>query len=343
MRIWIDVLTPKQVLFFYPLIKKLEKKNHDILITSRKYREAEGMLKLRDLYNQTFIIGKHGGGDKRDKLNASLQCTRLLTKFAVSMQPDLCISFCSPEAAKVTFGLGINHYAYCNASHADKVLRLTLPLVQKLLCPNHIPVKDFTRYGISPENVIQYQALDEFILVRDKTKSNFKPKHFKKPVLLVRDNESQASYNLRKFDTLNMIVLLADKYPQYQFVIIPRYRNEIRYMKNRLGKSAYVYDKVVDSKTVLEQCVMFIGSGGTMTTEAVLRGVPAISLNTAPNADESWLVANGYLQRAETFPQVIKAIEFQKDNKFGAAHHGQQLMNEFEDPHSKLFSLRLIK
>ena len=43
MKIWIDMLTPKQVLFFEPVIKALKERGDEIVVTSRHYREAELM------------------------------------------------------------------------------------------------------------------------------------------------------------------------------------------------------------------------------------------------------------------------------------------------------------
>ena len=38
---------------------------------------------------------------------------------------------------------------------------------------------------------------------------------------------------------------------------------------------------------------IFVGSGGTMTSEAALRGIPTISYDGVPNLDEKYLVKNG--------------------------------------------------
>ena len=57
--------------------------------------------------------------------------------------PDIAISFCSPEAARISFGFGIKHIAFCDSPHANAVMRLTLPLIQKLLIPSPIPKKEF--------------------------------------------------------------------------------------------------------------------------------------------------------------------------------------------------------
>ncbi len=69
MKIWIDILTPKQLLFSEQIIKKLGKK-HKILCTSREYEEVTKLAKIRDF--DLVFVGKHGGDDKKAKLEASI-------------------------------------------------------------------------------------------------------------------------------------------------------------------------------------------------------------------------------------------------------------------------------
>ncbi|HXV50610.1 MAG TPA: DUF354 domain-containing protein, partial [Nitrosopumilaceae archaeon] len=136
MKIWFDILTPKQLLFFEPMIRKLQK-NNQVLCTSRNYREVVELAKIRG--TNLVFIGKHGGADRLDKLNASLlRMNGLLSKIR-KFAPHLTVSFCSPEAARISYGLGVKHIAFCDSPHAEAVMRLSIPLVQKLLIPWIIP------------------------------------------------------------------------------------------------------------------------------------------------------------------------------------------------------------
>ena len=168
MKIWFDILTPKQVLFFEPMIKKLRKK-HSVLCTSRNYREAVQLAKIRNL--KVHVIGKHGGGERYSKLNESLKRMVGLSKIVKKYSPDLTISLCSPEASRISYGLGIKHIVFSNAPHAEAVMKLSLPFVQKLLTPWIIPKRKFSIYGISEKDIIHYRALDEYIIVKRKTKT----------------------------------------------------------------------------------------------------------------------------------------------------------------------------
>jgi len=98
---WFDVLTPKQLLFFEPMIKRI-KKNHIVLCPSRDYNQVTQLAKIRN--QKVKIVGKHGGFKRHSKLNASLHRTKLLSTRIKEFSPDITISFCSPEAARVSYG-----------------------------------------------------------------------------------------------------------------------------------------------------------------------------------------------------------------------------------------------
>ena len=219
-------------------------------------------------------------------------------------------------------------------------MRLTVPLVQKLLIPKHIPKKEFTKYGISEKNIIQYNALDEYLIVKGKTFHNTVPKlHFeKKKTILFRTHEIQASYISKKVDTIGIIQKTALEFPDFNIIVLGRYQNEIKSLKRKLGKRIVVLDKVVDSGEILSLCDVFVGSGGTMTSEAVLRGIPTLSTNAVPNHDEKYLVKKGILPRAESAQsnhvQVIHKLLDSDKKKLKL--EAKNFLDSMENPHSKL-------
>lgn len=157
MKIWIDVLTPKQVNFFAPLYRRLHSKGHKVTLTTRDYREANQT--LATLRIDATRIGRHGGSDPRKKLTSSTKRIEKLIPFVDKVNPDVCISFSSPEAARVSFGMGVPHLCVSDSPHAEAVSRLTVPLSKRIFTPSVIPKEAWTRYGIAEENIVQYKAL----------------------------------------------------------------------------------------------------------------------------------------------------------------------------------------
>src|SRR3712207_5313516 len=116
-------------MFFKPAIDILKRQNIDILCTSRKYREANELSKLKGL--DLLLVGSHGGANLYNKLYQSTSRIVELSKIINNFAPDLVISFSSPEASRVSFGLGITHLGFNDSPHAEAVARLTIPLITK--------------------------------------------------------------------------------------------------------------------------------------------------------------------------------------------------------------------
>src|SRR3989304_7883277 len=107
LRVWIDVLTPKQPLFFAPVYHLLKNAGHDILVTTRLDREAQQALRFKKIPHS--VIGRHGGGDLFGKLMASGERVLKLGSVVSQWHPTVALSFSSPQAARAAFGPGIPH------------------------------------------------------------------------------------------------------------------------------------------------------------------------------------------------------------------------------------------
>ena len=339
MKIWIDILTPKQLLFSEPIVEKLGKK-HDLLCTSRDYEEVSKLAKIRD-FNLIFV-GKHGGGDKKTKLKASIDRMEKLSTKIRTFSPDIVISFCSPEAARIAFGLGIKHVAFCDSPHAEAVMRLTLPLIQKLLIPFTIPKKKFSKYGIDEKNIIQYKAIDAFVTIQRKIdqKAKLPFKNNNKKNILIRVEEEEASYTSKSSKIIPIIKKIEREYENDNIIVLGRYTKQIKNLQKIIGKKVKIVKMTYDGKHLLKNTDIFIGSGGTMTAESALMGIPTISYNAVPNIIENFLVKK-YLIRRETNPNkisnYIKKI-FESTNNQNQ-ERAERIRKQMENPIEKLIMI----
>ncbi|EIJ65714.1 hypothetical protein BD31_I1434 [Candidatus Nitrosopumilus salaria BD31] len=341
MKIWIDILTPKQLLFSEPIIEKLGRK-HELLCTSREYEEVSKLAKIRD-FNLIFV-GKHGGGDKKTKLNASIDRMKKLSKIIMTFSPDIVISFCSPEAARISFGLGIKHIAFCDSPHANAVMRLTLPLIQKLLIPAAIPKKEFSRYGIDKKNIISYKAIDASVTIKRmiNQKAVLPFYNNKQKNILIRVEEEEASYTSKSSRIIPIIKKIINDYSNENIVILGRYTKQIQNLQKLVGRKAKIVKMSFDGKHLLNNTDIFIGSGGTMTAESALMGIPTISYNAVPNIIEDFLVKK-YLIKRETNPIKISNYimrVFQSKNNLNQKR-AKRIVGNMEDPIQKL--IKVIK
>jgi len=339
LKIWFDVLTPKQLLFFEPMIRKLQK-NNKLFCTSRNYREVVELAKIRGI-NLVFV-GKHGGSDKIGKLNASLTRMHRLLSIVKKFNPELTVSFCSPEASRISYGLGVKHIAFCDSPHAEAVMRLSLPIIQRLLIPWIIPKKEFTKYGISEEKISQYKAIDASVIVKERSKNDLKYNFLlkKKKTILIRPEESEAAYVSDNENRITKIIReITKEFPNYNVVILGRYLPQISQLKREFGSNVIVMDKVVNGKSLLKFVDVFIGSGGTMTAEAALMGVPTISYDAVPNYIEQYLVKKGLVKREENPQKIVFLVKkILKSNNKKSKNKVKKILSSMEDPFSKLIT-----
>ena len=339
MKIWIDILTPKQLLFSEPIIEKLRKK-HDLLCTSRDYDEVIKLAKIRDF--DLIIVGRHGGSDKKSKLMASIDRMEKLSRKIKTFSPDLAISYCSPEAARISFGLGIKHIAFCDSPHANAVMRLTLPLIQKLLIPFVIPKSEFSKYGIDKKNIITYKAIDAVVTIKRKInqKELLPFKDNKRKNILIRIEEEEASYTSKSSKIIPIIKKIVNQYNNENIVILGRYTKQIQNLQKIFGKKVKIVKMSFDGKHLLNNTDIFIGSGGTMTAESALMGIPTISYNAIPNIIENFLVKKQLVKREVNVEKISNYIKktFESTNKINQKR-AKKIVGEMEDPIEKLLKV----
>jgi len=311
-------------MFFKYFVERLKKDNHDILCTGRDYREARELALLKNIKIKS--IGKHGGDNKFEKLNASTERAYRLSEIINAFNPDLTVSFSSPEAARVSFGLGIKHFVFNDSPHATAVAKLTIPLVNRLFCPWVIPYKDWTEFGLEKDKITRYKALDPIVWVKKELeninnldviniKKSLKIEKGKK-IILIRPEEIKASYIADKKlqNSIEIIDKIINNFSElYNILVLARYKDQIEFYKDRFGKKngTKVIETVTDGTLLLRISDLFIGAGGTMSAEAALLGKPVISITPINFHVENYLINVGLIKKirnSNTLNRYIKSI-----------------------------------
>jgi len=285
-------------------------------------------------------VGKHGGVEKFDKLEASTNRINQISKIIQNQSPDVVVSFCSPEASRVAYGLGIKHIAFSDSPHAEAVMRLSVPLIQKLLIPWIIPKNEFTKFGIDKKNILQYKAIDASIIAKRILGKKIKipSKNTKRKTILIRVEEDQAAYSSKNTKKTIMIIKnIIKEFSNENILVLGRYGSQIRFLKRTFGEKIKIPNKVIDGKMLLSSVDVFVGSGGTMTAESALLGIPTISYNAVPNFIESYLVKNKLVKRETNPKQLVRSIrKFINSSNIEHKKRAKKALNSMEDPYPKL-------
>jgi len=350
MRVWIDILTPKQALFFKPLIEELKRK-YEVLSTSRSYREVNQLAKRIGL--EILTIGKHGGGSLYDKLVASSERIQQLADFINKWKPDCAISFSSPECARVTYGLNLKHICINDSPHAQSVAKLTIPLSEILLTPWIIPYSAWTCFGIPRNRIVKYKALDPAIWLRrkrpyEKDDSDFKIDRTRKTIV-IRLEESFASYLYRSNKTWSDRVLksILHEFPDNNIIVLCRYEPQISKILEIYRDKFIVPKKAIIGSNLLKTTDVFIGMGGTMTAEAALMGVPAISAYQGGDTYvENYLIRKRLLVKPHKISGILQNMKILLEDESKRTLlkiRAERILSCMEDPVPKILSVIDVK
>jgi predicted glycosyltransferase len=341
-------------MFFKDAVKSLQEKGHEVLCTSRDYREAVELARIKGL--DLKLVGRHGGPERYGKLAASAERMRALADVISGFAPDAAVTFSSPEGARVAFGLGVRHIGFNDSPHAEAVAKLTVPLMSRLLCPWVIPYSSWTGFGISRKDISRYHALDPAAWLKDDNDDSSSSAHMVEPdkkegnktVVLIRLEESKASYIAdKKLASTALVDAVVDELAQRaDIVMLCRYSDQIEEAKARYGNSARIIESVVDGVSLIKSTDLFIGAGGTMSAEAALLGVPTISIAPVRYHVEDYLVRSGLVARtrnpgalAKLASRMLAGEKFRKAQKKRA----ERALASMENPTKKMLAAILLK
>lgn len=309
MKVWIDVLTPKQVLFFTPIVDRLKSEGCEVLATSRRYREVEPLARMQGL--ELRYVGERGGKDPVEQLVAATRRQAEVIPLVEEFGPNVAVSVASGVCARVSFGLGVKHVAVNDSPHSEVAGRLSLPFTHHLLCPWVIPYGAWTKYGLARQRITRYRALDPAAWLKRSSKGGpVPPLDQRKTTITVRLEESYAPYMAGTDMTLPDAVLnaLAEAFPNQNLVALCRYGDQLERVKDRFGSRYVVPEEVVDGRSLLERTNVFVGMGGTMTAESALMGVPTMSMFQGSLYTEKYLESVGLLVKASKPDRLVRHV-----------------------------------
>jgi len=332
--IWFDLVTPKSVLFFIPIIKEIEKRGKKVLITAREGKDYSEVVKLLNLYNMNFINrGEFGGSCLKDKLHASIERQKALMEYVTIYDIDKLVCLCSVDANRVAFGLGIpviNFYDIplsdynTNFKKALPQARLTLPLSTKVFKPFVVPDEIFLRFSLDDEQIFDYSFIDPVIWLK-----NFEPDFeyvkdvlksynldLSKKMIIIREEEYKSSYVDKKYPILYEALEEIYNTTNSNIIIIPRY--ESAYLKKEFPFAIVLEEKVI-IQHLLAYADLFIGGGGTLNTEACFFNTPTISTRSFICHYDKYQIDNDLMYWVNTkedlLNKVFSLLEKNKNDK----------------------------
>jgi uncharacterized protein len=294
MRVVFDLTNSKDVVFFRPMIRRLRAAGCHVSLVTRDWEEVNVM--RRRFRMRATSLGTYGGESLLGKLRSSSERVRLLARYFARHRPDVVVTLTHPDSARAAFGLQIPIVCFADIPEAWATARLTFPLASKVCAPWIIPPREFVRYGVAPEDLFFYRALDPALwltdYIVDEKYLDTLGLDSAQPLVVCRETEWQSAYATG--DIVGKVVeQLRRRHPGWQFIDIPRYRSH----------------PFFDVPSLLARAHLLIGGGGTMCIEAAYYGTPAIATRPSPSRYMQWLFGRRLAVQCLSVPDAVQQAD----------------------------------
>jgi uncharacterized protein len=325
--VWVDITNSPHVLFFAPIIRRLEDQGHTVTVTARRYAQTEQLLKRYGIL--AVITGQHAGKSIPAKAAGLASRTAHLIAQARGAGYEVAVGHNSNDLALAAWALGIPQLTMFDYEYAKVSHHLNLRLVDEIVVPEAIPLERLTPYGIPIECVARYPGLKEEYYLHD-----FEPDPAileklgvdgAKIVVVLRPAPEVTLYHRVGNPLVHQLVDELGGRDDVQLVILPRTDEQRAGFAADTRPAIVVPDRAVDGLSLIAAADLVVGAGGTMNREAVALGTPVSTLFAGRmGAVDERLIAEGRLSRltstadlrVEKKPAGIAPGTFTRDPQF---------------------------
>jgi predicted glycosyltransferase len=292
MKIWIDFINTPQVNFFEPLIEELKSEGHEFVLTCRDSSNTVNLLKQKKW--DFSIIGDRVHKTFLTKLLAFPRRVLRLKRFLKNQNIDVSIGQSSFYLPITSYFLGIKSIYTNDNEHAMGNIPSFL-FADVILLPESLSIKKAIKQGAKEKKIIIYPGIKEGVYLWVKGSKIQERRKLKFPkTIYVRPEPQTAEYYSGKINFLDH--LLEKLQEDYRVVILVRDKNQFQHYSTSKFSKIEVPEKTLDFDAVAEDCLLFIGAGGSMTREMAIIGIPTISVYQGELLDvDNFLINNKFM------------------------------------------------
>ena len=315
-KVWIDLDNSPHVPFFAPIIKELESRGAEVLLTAR---DAYQVTELVDLFGlDCDRVGRHYGKNKLLKIFGVLDRTVRLLPSLLRKKPDLALSHGSRAQMLAAYMLGVPSIVIMDYEHAHQGLLWVHPTW--VICPAVIPD---SAVKLSKDHILRYRGIKEDVYVPSfksdpATRSNLGLSDADL-LVTIRPPATEAHYHRPESDVLfqGVVDYLAEQ-PTVKMVLLPRNARQDASIRESWPKlvaagKVIIPDRVLDGMNLIWHSDLVVSGGGTMNREAAALGVPVYSIFRGQiGSVDQYLTETGRLVLLEDVADAKKKLKLEK-------------------------------
>jgi uncharacterized protein len=292
MRVWIDLTNSPHVLVMRPVIRALERRGAQVLVTARDFAQTLGLCERHGIACEP--IGRHRGGRVAAKGIGLLSRSAALARWARGRRIDVALGHGSNDVTVAARLLRIPSatafdYEWARAQH-----NVNCRLVQAVVVPEAIPPVRLAPYGATAAKLRRYPGLKEEYYLAD-----FEPDPAvldelgldrARPIAVVRTPPAVSLYHRFENPLFGQVL---ERLRGEQTVVLPRIDSQRAELDGFI-----VPERAIDAQSLIAFADLVVSAGGTMNREAVALGTPVwTTFEGRLGAVDEALIAAGRLRR----------------------------------------------
>jgi predicted glycosyltransferase len=304
-RIWVDITDATAVVFFAPIVRRLEDAGHVVTLTARRFAGAALILRRYGLGG--VLTTQHRGGGLGFRAVGLVNRTAQLLGSASSGRFDAAAGSHASDFALTAWTLAIPQMTFLDDDRLGRGNAVSVRLVDEIAVPDAVPAAALAALGAPAEKLFRYPGFKEEYYLHDAQPDPAALERLgverRRLVGIVRP----AAAHVRlpggeaapggETALIDLLRGLAGR-RNLTLIVVARDPEQRRRFLTQGLPGVLVPEGPVDGVGLLAAADFFVGLGGAMLREAAALGTPAYTLSPSAGAVEAALLADGRLKRA---------------------------------------------
>jgi predicted glycosyltransferase len=305
-RVWIDLTNSPHVVFFRPILRRLDEAGIESVVTARDFAQTLGLLERFGIPHT--VIGRHGGASLRGKGLGLLRRSTALVRFGRGRRVSQAVSHGSNDLAVAARLLRLHSTVLHDYEGAAGMHRINFRLADKVMLPEVIPFESLAALGLDRRRYRSYAGLKEQVALADFVPDTgvLEELHLdpERPIVVLRPPATMSLYHRGLENTLFDDVLARLLDGDTQVVLLPRTPEQAASFAGVRG--VVIPARPVDGPSLVWLADAVISAGGTMNREAAVLRVPTWTTFAGElGAVDRWLVEEGRMRVLERADDLV--------------------------------------
>ena len=273
-KVWIDLTNSPHVLFFRPVIRRLDEAGVETVVTARDFAQTLGLLERYGISHT--VIGRHGGASVRGKALGMVRRSGAMVRFGRGQGFSQAVSHGSNDLAIAARMLRLHSTVIHDYEGAAGMHRINFRLASKVMTPDVIPYSALAGYGLSASRFRPYHGLKEQVALADFSPDDSVYDELgldrERPIVVLRPPATTSLYHRGIENSVfdDVVAKLLDS--EAQVVLLPRTPEQAGSFAGAAG--VIIPERPVDGPSLVWAADAVVSAGGTMNREAAVLGVP---------------------------------------------------------------------